>query len=48
MKNTITQMQLLVSRIDRRYLQVAYFALALAATILRAPTAPTDGGGGPF
>ena len=45
MKNTITQIQLLVSRIDRRYLQIAYFALALAASIMRAPT---DGGGGPF
>lgn len=45
MKNTFTQLQLLVSRIDRRYLQIAYFALALAASIMRAPT---DGGGGPF
>lgn len=45
MKNTIAQIQIVVSRIDRRYLQVAYFALALAATIMRAPT---DGGGGPF
>lgn len=45
MKNTIVQFQLLVSRIDRRYIQIAYFALALAVSIMRAPT---DGGGGPF
>jgi hypothetical protein len=45
MKNTIAQIQLLVSRIDRRFLQIAYFALALAITRMGAPT---DGGGGPF
>jgi hypothetical protein len=46
MKNTFAQIQLWVSRIDRRHLQLAYFALALAAaTALRSPS---DGGGGPF
>ncbi len=45
MKKTIAQIQLLVSRIDRRYLQIAYFALAVAITRIGAPT---DGGGGPF
>jgi hypothetical protein len=45
MKNTVAQLQLWVSRIDRRYIQMAYLALALAAVILKSPT---DGGGGPF
>lgn len=45
MKNTIAQIQLLVSRIDRRYFQIAYFALAVAITRMGAPS---DGGGGPF
>lgn len=45
MKNTIAQLQLLVARIDRRYVQFAYLALVLAAFVAKAPT---DGGGGPF
>ena len=44
MKNSIAQIQLLVSRIDRRHLQLAFFALALFLKTM----APSDGGGGPF
>lgn len=45
MKNTLAQLQLLVAKIDRRYLQVAYCAFLLAAYVLRVPS---DGGGGPY
>ena len=45
MKNTVAHLQLWVTRIDRRYIQMAYLALALAAVILKSPS---DGGGGPF
>lgn len=45
MKNTIAQLQVLVSRIDRRFLQVAYLAVVLAAVIMKSPS---DGGVGPF
>ena len=45
MKNTIAQLQILVAKIDRRHIQLAYFALLLAGFILRAPA---DGGGGPY
>lgn len=43
MKNTIAQLQVWVSRIDRRHIQLAVFLIA--AAILRSPV---DGGGGPF
>jgi hypothetical protein len=45
MKNTIAQLQLLVAKIDRRHIQFAYLALALAGAIMRSPV---DGGGGPY
>jgi hypothetical protein len=45
MKNTIAQLQITIAKIDRRYLQLAYFAFLLAGFVLRAPS---DGGGGPF
>ena len=45
MKNTFAQFQLLVAKIDRRHLQIAYFAFMLAAVVLRVPS---DGGGGPY
>lgn len=45
MKNTFAQLQIFVSRIDRRYIQLAYLALVLAAVIMKSPT---DGGVGPF
>lgn len=45
MKNTIAQLQLLVVRIDRRHVQLAFLALALAGAIM---CKPVDGGGGPF
>lgn len=45
MKNKIAQIQVWVSNIDRRYIQLAYLALALAGYIAHSPS---DGGGGPF
>ena len=45
MKNTIAQFQLLVAKIDRGYIQLAYLALVLAGAIM---CKPVDGGGGPF
>ena len=45
MKNKIAQLQVWVSSIDRRYIQLAYLALALAAFVANSPS---DGGGGPF
>ncbi|NWG05131.1 MAG: hypothetical protein HXY35_00440 [Chloroflexi bacterium] len=46
MKNTFAHLQLLVAKIDRRYIQFAYFAFILAGLVLT--KAPSDGGGGPF
>jgi hypothetical protein len=43
MKNTFAQLQLLATKIDRRYIQFAYFALMLAAFVLT--KAPSDGSG---
>jgi hypothetical protein len=45
MKNKIAQLQVWVSNIDRRYLQIAYLALVFAAYVVNSPS---DGGGGPF
>ena len=46
MKNKVAQLQVWVSRIDRRQIQFAYLGLFLiAAAILHTPV---DGGGGPF
>jgi hypothetical protein len=45
MKNKIAQLHIWVSRIDRRYIQLAYLALVIAAFIAQGPS---DGGGGPF
>lgn len=45
MKNTFAQIQLLVAKIDRRHLQIAYLAFTLAAAFMRVPS---DGGGGPY
>ena len=43
MKNRLVQLYLAIAKIDRRYLQLAYFAVVLSMFILQAPT---DGGGG--
>lgn len=44
MNNKFAQLMLTVSKIDRRYIQLAYFVVALAgAIILRSPS---EGGGG--
>ena len=45
MKNTIAQLQLLVAKIDHRYIQLAYVAVVLAGAIM---CKPVDGGGGPY
>jgi hypothetical protein len=47
MKNKLAQLYILVSKIDRRHIQLAYFAFVLAGLALL-PQAPTDGGGGPI
>lgn len=46
MKNKLAQLQVLVSKIDRRYIQLAYFAFMLIGFIV--VNSPSDGGGGPF
>ena len=46
MKNKLAQLQVLVSKIDRHYLQLAYFAFVLVGFLY--VNAPADGGGGPF
>lgn len=46
MKNKLAQLHVLASKIDRRYLQLAYFAFVLIGFIF--VDAPSDGGGGPF
>lgn len=44
MNNKLAQLVSIISKIDRRYIQLAYFVVALTgAVILRAPS---DGGGG--
>lgn len=45
MKTTVAQLQIWISRIDRRHTQFAFAMLVLAAAILQSPV---DGGGGPF
>jgi hypothetical protein len=42
MKNKLAQLHLFISQIDQRYVQLAYFALMLAAFIVQSPS---DGGG---
>ena len=44
MNNKFAQLMLTVSKIDRRYIQLAYFAIALAGVVIL--RAPLDGGGG--
>ena len=43
MKNTFAQLQLFATKIDRRYIQFAYFVFMLAGFILT--RAPSDGSG---
>jgi len=45
MKTKLAQVSVFASKIDYRYLQLAYFAFTLAGFILL--RAPADGGGGP-
>jgi len=45
MKNKLTQLYILVSRIDRRHMQLAYFTFVLLASAVM--QSPADGGGGP-
>jgi hypothetical protein len=44
MNNKFAQLVLAVSKIDHRYIQLAYFAVALAGFIIL--RAPSEGGGG--
>lgn len=44
MKNTFAHLQLLVAKIDRRYVQLAYFAFMAAGFLLL--KGPSDGSGG--
>lgn len=46
MKNTIAQLQLLVAKIDRRYIQFAYLTSLFIGLVLF--KMPVDGGGGPY
>lgn len=46
MKNKLDQLQILVSKIDRRYIQLAYLAFVLIGFVY--VNSPVDGGGGPF
>ena len=44
MKNKLAQLYVLAGKIDRRYVQLAYYAFVLGLAIIQAPV---DGGGGP-
>jgi hypothetical protein len=44
MNNKFAQLVSIVSKLDRRYVQLAYFAIALAGVVIL--RAPLDGGGG--
>ena len=44
MNNKFAQIMFIVNKLDRRFLQLAYFAVALAGVVLL--RAPLDGGGG--
>ncbi|MFT3892075.1 MAG: hypothetical protein QM730_10605 [Anaerolineales bacterium] len=44
MNNKFAQVMSIVRKIDHRYIQLAYFAVALAGVVLL--RAPLDGGGG--
>lgn len=44
MNNKFSQIMFIVNKLDRRYIQLAYFAIALAGVVLL--RAPLDGGGG--
>ena len=44
MNNKFAQIMFIVSKLDRRYIQLAHFAIALAGVVLL--RAPLDGGGG--
>jgi hypothetical protein len=44
MKNNFAQLYVFVHKIDKRYLQLAYFVIVLASLVLKSPT---DGGVGP-
>ena len=46
MKNKLAQLQVLASKIDRRYLQLAYFVFIFVGLIV--VNGPSDGSGGPF
>ena len=46
MKNKITQIFSVVSKFDRRHIQLAYFVLVLAGYIVM--RSPYDGGTGPI
>ena len=46
MKNKFSQLVYFVNKIDRRHVQLAYFALMLAGFLFA--QAPADGGGGPI
>jgi len=45
MKNTLARLHFLVTKIDRQYIQLAYFVFMLAGFVLL--QVPVDGGGGP-
>lgn len=46
MKNTLAHLQILISKVDRRYFQLAYFAFILIGLV--SVNGPSDGSGGPF
>jgi len=46
MKTKLAQLVYIVTKVDRRYIQFAYFVLMLAGYIVL--KAPSDGGGGPY
>lgn len=46
MNNTLAQLVYFVSKIDRRHIQFASFAIALLATFVI--QGPSDGGTGPY
>lgn len=46
MKNKVAQLALFVNRIDRRYIQFAYFLVVLAASFIM--KGPSDGGTDPY
>lgn len=46
MKNQFAQLMSFANKIDRRYLQIAYFIVMIAAAILR--KGPSDGSIGPY